>query len=125
MRQAQSAAPAQGDPNQLYDQSAQDLTQGRYGLALQGFRDFLRRFPTSDLADNAQYGIGESFFAQSQFDSAAGVEIPAGPGGAGQSWKKPLFTVMARPDTSFATLVVNFFVVAMAKNASLNALCQY
>jgi tol-pal system protein YbgF len=66
-----AAAPTQGDPNQLYDQAQQDLTQGRYGLALQGFRDFIRRFPTSELADNAQYGIGESFFAQSQFDSAA------------------------------------------------------
>jgi tol-pal system protein YbgF len=65
------ANPAQGDPNQLYDQAAQDLTQGRYGLALQEFREFLRRFPTADLADNAQYGVGESFFAQSQFDSAA------------------------------------------------------
>ncbi|MBI1796929.1 MAG: tol-pal system protein YbgF, partial [Candidatus Eisenbacteria bacterium] len=67
------AAPAQpqGDPNQIYDQAAQDLTQGHYALALQGFRGFVRRFPSSDLADNAQYGVGESFFAQSQFDSAA------------------------------------------------------
>jgi tol-pal system protein YbgF len=66
-----AATPAGGDPNQLFDQAAQDLTQGRYGLALQNYREFVRRFPTSDLADNAQYGIGESFFAQSQFDSAA------------------------------------------------------
>lgn len=65
------AGPAQVDPNQLYDQAAQDLTQGRYALALQGFRDFVRRYPTAELADNAQYGVGESFFAQSQFDSAA------------------------------------------------------
>lgn len=66
-----AAAPAAGDPNQLYDQAGQDITQGRYGLALQNYREFVRRFPTSDLADNAQYGIGEAFFAQSQFDSAA------------------------------------------------------
>lgn len=63
-----SAAP---DPATLYDQAAQDLTQGRYGLALQGFRDFVRRFPTSELADNAQYGVGECFFAEARFDSAA------------------------------------------------------
>ena len=68
---APPANPTQGDPNQLYDQAAQDLTQGRYALALQGFREYLRRFPTTELADNAQYGVGESFFAQSQFDSAA------------------------------------------------------
>jgi tol-pal system protein YbgF len=63
--------PAGPDPNQLYDQAAQDLTQGRYPLALQGFRDFARQFPASDLADNALYGVGECFFAQSQFDSSA------------------------------------------------------
>jgi tol-pal system protein YbgF len=67
---APPAAPQQVDPNQLYDQAGQDLSQGRYALALQGFRDFVRRYPTADLADNAQYGVGECFFAQSQFDSA-------------------------------------------------------
>jgi len=66
-----AASPSQGDPNQLYDQAAQDLTQGRYALALQGFRDYVRRYPAAELADNAQYGVGECFFAQSQFDSAA------------------------------------------------------
>ncbi len=59
------------DPNQLYQQATSDLTQGRYGLALQGFRDFLIRYPKDDQADNAQYGVGECFFAQSKFDSAA------------------------------------------------------
>lgn len=66
------SGPAAGpDPNRLYDQAAQDLTQGHYPLALQEFGDFVQRFPTSELADNAQYGIGESWFAQSRFDSAA------------------------------------------------------
>ena len=65
------AAPAGPDPNQLYEQAAQDLTQGRYPLALQAFREYVQRFPATDLADNAQYGIGECFFAQSSFDSAA------------------------------------------------------
>jgi tol-pal system protein YbgF len=64
-------APAGPDPTQLYDQAAQDLTQGRYPMALQGFREFVQRFPTAELADNAQYGVGECFFAQASFDSAA------------------------------------------------------
>jgi tol-pal system protein YbgF len=66
------ANPASGGPdsNQLYDQATQDLTQGRYAMALQSYREFLRRFPDSGQADNAQYGAGECFFAQSQFDSA-------------------------------------------------------
>jgi len=56
--------------NQTYDQASLDLTQGRYKLALQEFRDYVRKFPASELADNAQYGVGECFFAQSVFDSA-------------------------------------------------------
>jgi tol-pal system protein YbgF len=60
-----------GDPNQLYDQATLDLTQGRYALAQQNYREFLRRYPSTELSDNAQYGVAESFFAQSQFDSAA------------------------------------------------------
>ena len=38
---------------------------------LKGFRDFVQRFPNSEFTDNAQYGVGECFFAQSMFDSAA------------------------------------------------------
>lgn len=69
-RPTSSPAPG-GDPGQLYDQASQDLTQGRYGMALAGFHDFLTRYPSSELADNARYGAGECFFAQSKFDSAA------------------------------------------------------
>jgi tol-pal system protein YbgF len=69
-QRAPAVATAGGEMNQLYDQAAQDLTQGRYGMALQNFREFLRRFPAVELSDNAQYGIGECFFAQSVFDSA-------------------------------------------------------
>lgn len=69
-QRAAPATPAGNELGQIYDQASQDLTQGRYAMAVQGFRDFLRRYPTSELADNAQYGVGECFFAQSVFDSA-------------------------------------------------------
>jgi tol-pal system protein YbgF len=58
-------------PAALYDQATRDLTEGRYPMALKGYRDFLARYPNVDLADNAQYGLGECFFAQAAFDSAA------------------------------------------------------
>lgn len=64
------SAPAAGEMGQIYDQATADLSQGRYALAIQGYREFLRRFSTAELADNAQYGVGEGFFAQSVFDSA-------------------------------------------------------
>ncbi len=62
----------------LYDQATQDLTMGRYAMALQGYRDLLARHPQSDLADNAQYGVGECFFAQAAFDSAAAQYVLVG-----------------------------------------------
>lgn len=65
------AAEAGPTPAQLYDQATQDLTQGRYTLALQGYREFMRRFPDAGLAPSAQFGVGECFFAQAQYDSAA------------------------------------------------------
>jgi len=78
---APPAAASGVDVTQLYDQAAQDLTQGRYEMALQGFREVVRQAPASELADNAQYGVGECFFAMARFDSAsvayAGVEALA------------------------------------------------
>jgi len=68
---ARASKPASGaNATQLYDQATTDLTQGRYAMALTGYREYLKRYPDTDLADNAQYGTGECFFAQAQFDSA-------------------------------------------------------
>ncbi len=64
-------APARITAEALYDQAALDLTQGRYPLALSEFRQFTQQFPQHELADNARFGAGESFFAQGHFDSAA------------------------------------------------------
>ncbi|MEO5987443.1 MAG: tetratricopeptide repeat protein [Candidatus Eisenbacteria bacterium] len=55
---------------EMFDQATADLTQGRYAMALQGYRDLLRTHPEADLADDAQYGVGECFFAQAAYDSA-------------------------------------------------------
>jgi len=72
---ATSAGPS---PSQVFDLATRDLTEGRYPLALQGYREFLARFPDTELADNAQYGVGECFFAQAAFDSAAGEYAKVG-----------------------------------------------
>lgn len=69
--QKTSSSGSAGDATQTFEQATQDLTQGRYPMALQGFRDYVQRFPQTDLADNAQYGIGECWFAEAKFDSAA------------------------------------------------------
>ena len=50
-------------PSDLYQTAYIDFSKGSYALAIAGFQEFLRRFPDSDLADNAQYWIGESQFS--------------------------------------------------------------
>lgn len=54
----------------VYDQAYLDLSRGNYSLAVLGFREFLRRSPSSELGDNAQYWIGECFYAQRDFTTA-------------------------------------------------------
>ena len=57
--------------SKLYDTAYQDLVRGQYELAREGFMEFLRRYPQSTLADNAQYWIGESYYSQQQYSRAA------------------------------------------------------
>jgi tol-pal system protein YbgF len=57
-------------PRALYDAAYQDLTRGNHGLAIMGFQEVLAKFPKSELADNAQYWIGESYYAQKDFKQA-------------------------------------------------------
>ena len=67
-----SAAVAnEADMQQLYNNAYQDLVKGQYALAREGFNEFLRRFPNTTLSDNAQYWIGESYYAEKSFSRAA------------------------------------------------------
>ena len=54
----------------LYQQAYTDYTQGRYPLAVSGFKELIAANPDSDLADNAQYWIGECLLAQRQYREA-------------------------------------------------------
>jgi tol-pal system protein YbgF len=64
-RQTPGAAPsaAGSQPAQVYQAAYIDFSKGNYSLAISGFREFLRMFPDSDQADNAQYWIGEAHFS--------------------------------------------------------------
>jgi tol-pal system protein YbgF len=54
----------------LYEQAARDFTQGRFEMALGGFRTLLAAYPDHELSDNALYGVGESYYALARYDSA-------------------------------------------------------
>ena len=67
-----SGNPAGPGPDQMYDASLQQYRRGSTATARQGFREFLRVFPTHERAPDALYYAGESF-EQSAPDSAAAV----------------------------------------------------
>ncbi len=56
-------APGDPQPADVYQTAYIDFSKGNYPLAVQGFREFLRRFPDADLANNAQYWVGEAYFS--------------------------------------------------------------
>jgi tol-pal system protein YbgF len=66
---AVAASPSYID---IYNEARNDYTQGRYGLAISGFKDVLDLDKRGDLADNARYWMGESYLAQRQHDLALG-----------------------------------------------------
>ena len=56
--------------NQLYDVTLGVYRDGQYEKAITGFTAFLEKYPYSDLADNAQFWIGECYMALKQFEQA-------------------------------------------------------
>lgn len=54
----------------LYNASKDFFDQGRFEEGMEGFREFLDRHPKSELADNAQYWIGECYMALKEYDRA-------------------------------------------------------
>jgi tol-pal system protein YbgF len=65
-----TAAPRASGTGATAEESYQaaylDFSKGLYPLSVSGFRDFLRRFPDSALADSAQYWIGEAYFSMAR-----------------------------------------------------------
>jgi tol-pal system protein YbgF len=58
------------DPLELYAAAYRDYQRGNWDLAISAFREFLEANAQSDLADNAAYWIGESFFSQKKYREA-------------------------------------------------------
>jgi tol-pal system protein YbgF len=65
-----SSASAGGTDQALYDRGYAFFHQKRYAEAEQAFRQVLEKHPQSDLADNAQFWIGECRYARGDLSSA-------------------------------------------------------
>ncbi|HXF55530.1 MAG TPA: tol-pal system protein YbgF [Hyphomicrobiaceae bacterium] len=63
--------PSGGSPKQLYERAYGLLLQQNYAAAEAGFEDFLKRYPNDELAANAQYWLGETYYVRGQYKAAA------------------------------------------------------
>jgi tol-pal system protein YbgF len=57
-------------PTSAFNLAYNDYLNGRYDLAVTGFQRFLKDFPSTSLAPNAYYWMGESYFSQKDYPHA-------------------------------------------------------
>jgi len=57
-------------PNQIYQTAYADYLKGNYNLAIEGFREYLNRYPDSELAAAVQYWLGECYYARGDYKQA-------------------------------------------------------
>jgi tol-pal system protein YbgF len=66
------AAAAQAPPaDVLYNNALRDYNSARYDLSLSQFQDYLKYYPTTDLAGNAQFYIADMEYRSGNFEAAA------------------------------------------------------
>lgn len=58
------------DPKRLYDAAYDDMTKKNYLLAIAQFSQYIATYPHAELSDNAQYWLGECYYAQGNYPKA-------------------------------------------------------
>lgn len=71
-----AAAPA--DEQTAYEAAFGMLREGRYEQAIDAFQNFLNAYPGSNLADDAQYWLGEAYYINRDFDKAKTALLAVG-----------------------------------------------
>ncbi len=67
---AKSSRPVAKDPRSDYKRHYRALRDGDHEVAIAGFRDFVKRYPKHEYADNAQYWLGEAFYDRREYKPA-------------------------------------------------------
>jgi tol-pal system protein YbgF len=57
-------------PSKAFEAARSDYFAANWTLAIQGFTSFIESFPKSDMIDDAQYYIGESYFGATKYREA-------------------------------------------------------
>jgi tol-pal system protein YbgF len=66
----QPPQPQAPPPDVLYNNALRDYNAAKYDLATQEFGDYLKFYPNTDLAGNAQFYLADLEFRQNNFESA-------------------------------------------------------
>ncbi len=62
--------PVGVSPKSLFDSAQSDYFAGQYDLAISGFTDYIRSFPKSDMADDAQVLICNAYLTDGKYQKA-------------------------------------------------------
>jgi tol-pal system protein YbgF len=65
-----AASAGSADPREIFNLAYKDFTSSSYDMAIEGFRDFLTRYPDVPLATEAYLYIGDSYRAQKKYNEA-------------------------------------------------------
>jgi tol-pal system protein YbgF len=60
-------ADSDTDEEKLFKSSYLDLTLGNYDLAIQGFKNYLVRYPNAESLASAHYYLGESYYSVARY----------------------------------------------------------
>lgn len=61
---------SQEELNRIYQSAYKNFIKGNYEIAISEFEKYLKLSPQSELSDNAQYWIGESYYTQGKYSQA-------------------------------------------------------
>lgn len=114
--EAQEKPPVQPptiSPQEAYSVAYNDYLKGNYDLAVESFKLYRQQFPSSPLADNALYWIGECRYSQRKFEEAIDafdeliLNYPQGDKAAAAYLKKGLsFVELGRKPEALAALKI-------------------
>jgi len=107
-----------GNPDQLFAAAYGDYSRGNYDLAISEFRQYVETYPSSEMADNAQYWIGECYYSKkllneaiTEFDKVS-LSFPKGDKVPGARFKKGMVLMdMGQVDAARAefTAIIKLF----------------
>jgi tol-pal system protein YbgF len=65
-----ASKPSSSDAEGLYDKAFQLFRNGNFEAARAEFSSYLDRYPKTDLADNAQFWLGECYYSEKKYQQA-------------------------------------------------------